>query len=49
MIGRRHAVYLSENDFPVRLLELGWTWDNEMTATKLLGIHIANEIVPGLM
>lgn len=30
-------------------MEYGWTWDDDLSATKLLGIHIADEIIPGLM
>lgn len=40
---------MSEDDVPKYLLDYGWTWEDSMTATKLLGIHIAKEIVPNLM
>lgn len=30
-------------------MEFGQTWDDDTLTTNLLGIHIANEIVPGLM
>lgn len=31
------------------MLHFGWTWEDDFLATKLLGIHIADEIVPGRM
>lgn len=38
------------DDIPQRLmLHFGWTWEDDFLATKLLGIHIADEIVPGRM
>lgn len=43
------VVYLSEEVISQHLLQLGWTWVDGITATKLLGIHIAGEIVLGLM
>lgn len=46
---KTHAVYLFEEDIPKWLMDLGWSWEDELTTTKLLGIHIADEIVPGLM
>lgn len=31
------------------MLDYGWSWEDDITATKLLGIHIDDEIVHGLM
>jgi hypothetical protein len=38
------AAYLSENIIPRRLLALGWTWENDSNATKLLGFPVAQSI-----
>lgn len=47
--GRTQAIYLADQDLPERLMALGWTWEDEFTTTKLLGVHIADELVPRLM
>lgn len=46
---KTHVVYLSQEDMSARLLKLGWIWEDKITTMKLLGIHIVDEIVPGLM
>lgn len=50
---KTHVVYLSDEDILARLLdsllEYGWSWEDDINATKLLGIHIVDEIVPMLM
>lgn len=46
---KMHVVYLSDKDIPEHLMEHGWIWDDNLLRTRLLGIHISDEIVPGLM
>lgn len=47
---KTYVVYLSKQDLPEQLVTFGWTWEVDVSTTiKLLGIHIADEIVPGLM
>lgn len=46
---KTHAVFLSHGEIPQRLLDYGWIWEDKFSASKLLGIHIAEEIVLGLM
>lgn len=46
---RTKATFLLNDNIPYRLLDLGWTWEDELTATKPFGIHMGHNIVPGLM